>query len=274
MGKLVVKSKHRVMCGDSTKAEDVDRLMAGKTAIMMFTDPPWNVAIGEDSNPRHRQRTGLKNDNLSAEDFRSFLDSFIGVIKHHVSGDVYCVLGSSEWPTLDLAMRKQGYHWSATVIWVKDIFVLGRSKYHRRYEPIWYGWHEKGKSSFGTDRALDDVWEIPRPKRSEEHPTMKPVELVINAIRNSSRVGDVVVDVFGGSGTTLIASEQLDRAAFLMEISQSYCDVIVQRWQKFTGQETMLEATGQTFSEVVAERSRPAKRGRNKKASAAVATEA
>jgi DNA modification methylase len=121
------------------------------------------------------------------------------------------------------------------VIWVKDIFVLGRSKFHRRYEPLWYGWHKDGKSSFRGRRDVDDVWEIPRPKRSEEHPTMKPVELITRAIEYSSRPGDVVLDLFGGSGSTLIAAEQLKRKACLLEIDPGYCDVIARRWAQFTG---------------------------------------
>jgi site-specific DNA-methyltransferase (adenine-specific) len=226
---------HRLMCGDATSPTDVARLMDSTVARMCFTDPPWNVAIGSDANPRHRQRPGLKNDDLSAADFRAMLDGFAQALRPHLAGDLYCVLGASEWPTLDLALRGAGYHWSATVIWVKDQFVLGRSKYHRRYEPIWYGWHEQGKSSFGDRRDLDDVWEIPRPKRSELHPTCKPVELVARAIANSSVPGDAVIDCFGGSGTTLIAAEQTGRTAHLMELGPLYCDVIVSRWEQFSG---------------------------------------
>jgi DNA modification methylase len=234
-GDLWTLGDHRLLCSDSTSAEDVSRLMGGETAKMMFTDPPWNVAIGLDSNPRHRQRKGLKNDSLPPEQFQQFLEKFVSAVEPHVSGDVYCVLGASEWPRLDSTLRSRGFHWSATIIWAKDAFVLGRSKYHRRYEPLWYGWKESGKSSFVGRRDLDDVWEIPRPKQSEEHPTMKPTELPRRAIANSSVVGDIVLDPFGGSGSTLIAAEQTGRRAFLMELDALYADVIVQRWKKFTG---------------------------------------
>jgi DNA modification methylase len=237
----IPEPKHRVMCGDSTNPADVGKLMGGRKATMVFTDPPWNVAIGLDSNPRHRQREGLMNDDLTPEEFAAFLDKFIGVMNDHVTGDVYCVLGASNWPTLDAAFRKNGYHWSATIIWVKDVFVLGRSKYHRRYEPLWYGWHTKGQSSFCDRRDLDDVWEIARPRVSDDHPTMKPVELVARAVTNSSRTGQVVLDLFGGSGSTLIACEQTSRRAFLMEIAPLYCDVIVQRWEKFTGKKASVQ---------------------------------
>ena len=141
-GQLFGLGRHRLLCGDSTHAADLSRLMAGAKARMMFTDPPWNVGIGLDSNPRHRQRPGLANDDLPPEQFQAFLEGFISAARPHIEGDIYCVLGACEWPRLDATLRQQGYHWSATVIWVKDHFVLGRSKYHRRYEPIWYGWHE------------------------------------------------------------------------------------------------------------------------------------
>ena len=236
--------RHRLVCGDSTDSEVISRLMDGTTARMMFTDPPWNVAIGQDANPRHRQREGLANDDLSAADFRALLDGFLASAATHVTGDVYCVLGASEWPTLDAAMRQAGYHWSATIVWVKDMFVLGRSKYHRRYEPIWYGWRDGGSSSFNGRRDLDDVWEIARPKRSEEHPTMKPVELVRRAVEASSQPGDAVLDPFGGAGSTLIAAEQTGRTAYLSELEPHFCNVIVRRFEEFSGTRAEREPAG------------------------------
>lgn len=230
-----VQAKHRLLCGDSTKPEHVEKLMGGQKAVMVFTDPPWNVAIGLDSNPRHRQREGLLNDSLPQAEFESFLARFVAAMSGHVAGDVYCVMGASNWPAVDAALRKHGFHWSATIIWVKDSFVLGRSKYHRRYEPLWYGWHGQAQSSFCDRRDLDDVWEIPRPRTSEEHPTMKPVELAVRAIQYSSLPDQNVLDLFGGSGTTLMGCEQTGRNAFLMEIDPMYCDVIVKRWEEFTG---------------------------------------
>jgi DNA modification methylase len=234
-GDLWLLGPHRLLCGSSTVPTDVDKLMQNDKATMMFTDPPWNVAIGKDRNPRHRQRKGLENDDLSPQDFTNFLNGFATNAARYVDGDIYCVLGSSTWPTLDTALRNAGYHWSATVIWVKDVFVLGRSKYHRRYEPIWYGWHTKGKSSFQGRRDLDDVWEVPRPRRSDEHPTMKPIELMKLAIEASSAPGDIVLDLFGGSGSTLIAAHTTGRTARLMELDPTYCDVICARYQALTG---------------------------------------
>ncbi len=234
-GDLFALGDHRLLCGDATNGADVERLMAGATARAMFTDPPWNVGIGQDSNPRHRQRPGLRNDDLGPEAFRARLDGFAAQAHRVVSGDLYVVLGASEWPTLDLALRGAGYHHSATIIWAKDAFVLGRSNYHRRYEPIWYGWRDGGTSSFNGARDLDDVWEIPRPRRSPEHPTMKPVELVERAIANSTAAGDGVYDPFVGSGTTLIAAERVGRRGYALEIDPRYVQVALERWTAFTG---------------------------------------
>ena len=234
-GDLWICGKHRVYCGDSTNADDVAALMQGEKAAMCFTDPPWNVAIGLSSNPKHRQREGMLNDNMPEAEFEKFVSGFARQLVDNVEGDLYCVLGASEWPTLDKCLRAVGYHWSATIIWAKDTFVLGRSKYHRRYEPIWYGWHNSGKSSFCNRRDLDDVWEVPRPKRSKEHPTMKPVDLVRKAIANSSTVGDLVLDLFGGSGTTMIAVEYEERRAAMLELNPKYVDVIVRRYIQTTG---------------------------------------
>ena len=234
-GELYALGEHRLLCGDATSAADVGRLMAGETARAMVTDPPWNVAIGKDSNPRHRQREGLVNDDLSEADFAAFLHGFADLAHGVVSGDVYCVLGAAEWPTLDLALRDAGFHWSATIIWVKQQFVLGRSNFHRRYEPMWYGWRIGEVSSYTGDRTADDVWEIDRPYRSPEHPTMKPVALYAKAIGHSTHPGDIVFDPFVGSGTAVIAAEQTRRRAYVMEIDPRYAQVTIERWQAFTG---------------------------------------
>ncbi|MCI0620289.1 MAG: DNA modification methylase [Acidobacteria bacterium] len=259
-GDLWLLGRHRLMCGDATSPDAVAELMDGKKAGMVFTDPPWNVAIGLDGNPRHRQRAGLTNDNMSDEEFAEFLAASTRNLVNFCAGDLYCILGASNWPVLDQTLRDHGFHWSATIIWVKDAFVLGRSKYHRRYEPIWYGWQRTGKSSYAAGRDQDDVWEVQRPKRSEEHPTMKPVELPTRAIQNSSAPKDVVLDLFGGAGSTLIACEKLARVGRIMEIDPKYCDVILRRWQNFTGNTAKLEADGQTFAAVEAERL-PARKG-------------
>jgi len=254
LGDLWICGKHRVLCGNATLPDDVALLLGDEAAAMCFTDPPFNVAIGLDSNPRHRQRRGLVNDDLPDEDFAEFLARVAGLLAAAVTGDVYCVMGAAEWPALDRAMRAAGLHRSATIIWVKDSFVLGRSKYHRRYEPIWYGWRASATSSYAAGRDQDDVWEFARPKRSEEHPTMKPVPLVRRAIVNSSGEGDIVLDPFLGSGTTLIACDHTRRACRGIEIDCAYVDVAVRRWQRLTGAEAVLEAGGETFEEVARRR--------------------
>ena len=253
IGDLWTIGEHRLLCGDSTTPEAYTSLLGGERARMCFSDPPWNVAIGLDGNPRHKQRAGLANDSLSREDFARFLDAFARTVRAHVAGDLYCVLGASEWPTLDRSLRGAGFHWSATIVWVKDLFVLGRSKYHRRYEPIWYGWGTDTKSSFGDRRDLDDVWEIDRPRTSEEHPTMKPIELVTRAIENSSEPHDLVLDPFVGSGTTIVAAEASGRRARGIEIDPHYVDVAVKRWEAATGGQATLG--GRTFDQVASERS-------------------
>jgi DNA modification methylase len=176
------------------------------------------------------------------------------LLAERVAGDVYCFMGASEWPALDGAMRAAGLHHSATIIWVKDAFVLGRSKYHRRYEPIWYGWRASATSSYCAGRDQDDVWEFARPRKSEEHPTMKPVALVRRAIGNSSAEGDIVFDPFLGSGTTLVACDHTSRGCRGIDIDPTYVDVAVRRWERQSGAEAVLEATGASFAEVAAER--------------------
>jgi DNA modification methylase len=237
-GDLWQIGEHRLICGDCTDAAVVARVMGGEKARMTITDPPWNVAIGKDSNPRHRQREGLQNDDMSDEDYSLFADAFISSIEQNCVGDVYCKVASEYMDIIGGIFKAKKFHWSATVIWVKDIFVLGRSKYHRRYEPLWYGWHSKSKSSFCDARDLDDVWEIKRPRISEEHPTMMPVELPERAIRNSSEAGDVVFDPFVGSGTTIVACENLQRVCYACDKEPKFVAVTLERMsQAFAGVE-------------------------------------
>lgn len=223
----------RLLCGDSTDPGNIERLMQGKTARMVFTDPPWNIAYGKNTIPGHKSRQIL-NDDLGGE-FPKFMDAWMKAVMPVFSGDLYCVMGAKEWPTIDHALRENGMHWSATIIWSKNSFVIGRANYHRRYEPIWYGWKNSSTSSYCGRRDLDDVWDIPRPVRSDEHPTMKPIALVARAVENSSNRGDIVIDPFGGSGSTLIACEQLGRDCYTVELSPHYCDVILHRWETLTG---------------------------------------
>ena len=242
-GDVWVCGDHRVMCGDSTDESDVARLMAGERAGMVFTDPPWNVQVASrigtvgisSGQAREEGHSGIENDSMAPDEFAAFLGAAAGMLASLVSGDIYCVMGSGEWPTIDKALRDAGFHWSATIVWVKAQQVLTRRKIHTRYEPIWYGWPQHSKSSWMGSRTEDDVWEIKGRRRSEEHPTMKPVELVERAITNSSKAAGLVLDPFLGSGTTMMAAERLGRRCFGMEIEPRYVDVAVRRWEEFTG---------------------------------------
>ncbi len=239
-GDIWLLGKHRLMCEDATDIAEVSRLMGGARARMVFTDPPWNVDYGGAAHPSWKQRQ-IMNDKMSADDFYGFLlAAFKAMASASEPGTmVYCVMSAQEWGTVMGAMREAGYHWSSTVIWAKDSLVLSRKDYHTQYEPIWYGWLDGEKRLCPLqDRQQSDLWQIDRPQKSPEHPTMKPVALAGKAIGNSSHAGDAVLDLFGGSGTTLIAAEQCDRTAYLMELDPRYVDVIVRRYIKLLESDT------------------------------------
>ena len=241
-GDIYQLGRHRLMCGDSTDPDHVAKLMDGRRADLIFTDPPWNVNYGSDQNhPSWKPRT-IMNDAMETEEFKDFMDrAFYCMRESSKPGCMtYVVMSAQEWGSLMATMAENGYHWSSTIIWNKDSFVLSRKDYHTKYEPIWYGWLDgDARLCPLADRKQCDVWDIPRPKASPEHPTMKPVPLVGQAIENSSGKGDVVLDLFGGSGTTLIASEQLDRNCRMMELDPAYVDVILDRWEKLTGEKAI-----------------------------------
>ena len=244
LGDIYQLGRHRLMCGDSTSIKDVEKLMGGEKATMGFTDPPWNVnygALKEDNAQGYKPRTIL-NDFMGTEDFKEFMNKAFASLNFAMKDGAmtYVVMSAQEWGNMMLTLASNDFHWSSTIIWNKDSLVLSRKDYHTKYEPIWYGWKNGSRLCPLEDRKQSDVWDIPRPKKSEEHPTMKPVELVARAITNSSRKGDVVIDLFGGSGTTLIASEQTDRCCRMMELDPKYVDVIIARWEKHTGEKAVL----------------------------------
>lgn len=231
-GDIWLLGKHRLMCGDACSESDVAALMREDFADMVFTDPPWNVNYGATEHPSWKQRTIL-NDSMTTEEFKKFLDSAFKVMnKFSKPGCMtYVVMSAQEWGNLMLSLKENGYHWSSTIIWNKDRLVLSRKDYHTKYEPIWYGWSDGSARLHPlTDRQQCDVWDIPRPSVSELHPTTKPVELVVRAIKNSSNMKDIVLDLFGGSGTTLIACEETDRRCRMMELDEKYADVIVKQY--------------------------------------------
>lgn len=245
---------HRLVCGDATTAEAYARLFPdGERADMVFTDPPYNVNYANSAKDKLRgKHRPILNDALG-EGFYDFLFDALALIMAHTRGAIYVAMSSSELDTLQAAFRAAGGHWSTFIIWAKNTFTLGRSDYQRQYEPILYGWPEGATRHWCGDRDQGDVWQIKKPQKNDLHPTMKPVELVERAIRNSSRPGDVVLDPFGGSGTALIAAEKAGRVARLIELDPKYADVIVRRWQDWTGRQAMREADGMAFDEVACE---------------------
>ncbi len=232
-GDIVLQGAHRLLCGDSTKVEDVARLMGGEKADLLWTDPPYNVAyVG-----KTKDALTIDNDSMGDEQFRAFLEAAYQAADSAMrpGAAFYIAHADSEGYNFRGAVRSVKWKLAQCLIWVKDVFVMGRQDYHWRHEPILYGWKLGAGHHMLGDRTQDTVWECPRPKQSKEHPTMKPVELVERAITNSTNPGDKVLDLFGGSGTTLIAAESTKRTAFLVELDPGYCDVIVARWERITG---------------------------------------
>lgn len=278
-GDLWILGKHRLLCGDSTKAKDVERLMNGEKADMVFTDPPYNVNYGDKASMLEKYQKGhsnvnsIKNDNMDNDDFLRFLTSaFKNIYSALCPGGPFYICHAE---TTGLEFRKavinSGLLLKQCLIWVKNSLVLGRQDYQWIHEPILYGWKpgaaHKWYGGFNKTTVIEDrpnlrkmkkeelikfaeellegkhhttVIREDKPTKSVEHPTMKPVKLVGYLINNSSKIGDKVLDIFGGSGSTLIAAEQLDRACYIMELEPAYCDVIVQRWENFTGQKAVL----------------------------------
>jgi DNA modification methylase len=248
-GDVWVLGEHRVLCGDATDPENYVRLLEGERADMVFIDPPYNVDYANSAKDKLRgTQRPILNDNLG-EGFYDFLLTALTPIVAHCRGAIYIAMSSGELDTLQAAFRDAGGHWSTFVIWAKNTFTLGRADYQRQFEPILYGWPEGAQRHWCGDRDQGDVWQIKKPQRNDLHPTMKPVELVERCIRNSSRPGDVVLDSFGGSGTTLIAAHKSGRRARLMELDPKYCDVIVRRWQTWSGESAVREADGVAFDD-------------------------
>lgn len=249
LGDVYKLGNHRVMCGDSCVQDDVDKLMDGDLADMVFTDPPWNVNYGDQgkengSHPSYKKRDRtILNDFMGTEDFLDFMNSAFKQLNLHSKDGcpTYVVMSAQEWGNMMLSLATNDYHWSSTIIWNKNSLVLSRKDYHTKYEPIWYGWKDGAPRLMPLeDRKQSDVWDIDRPTKSELHPTTKPIALLETAINNSSKPANIVLDLFGGSGSTMIASEKIGRHARLMELDPKYCDVIVKRWEDFTGEKAEL----------------------------------
>ena len=253
-GDLWTCGEHRVLCGDATVLADVEKVLGGELADMTFTDPPYGVNYANSAMDKKRGKNRpILNDDLGAA-FAPFLyDACVNILSV-TKGAVYICMSSSELDVLQKAFRAAGGHWSTFVIWAKNTFTLGRSDYQRQFEPILYGWKEGVDHYWCGARDQGDVWFIDKPAKNDLHPTMKPVELVERAIRNSSKSRDIVLDPFGGSGTTLIAAERAGRRARLVDLDPRYVDVIVERWQIETGKSAMLGPSGPSFAELVSEK--------------------
>ena len=232
-GDIWALGEHRLMCGDSTKPEDIASLMAGEMADLWLTDPPYNV----DYVGKTKDALKINNDKMSPEQFREFLNAAFSAA-HNVlvdGGAFYIWFASREYVNFELALRDVGLQVRQELIWNKNSLVMGRQDYQWKHEPCLYGWKDGAAHRWYSDRSQTTVIDWNRTTKSEEHPTMKPVGLFGYQIKNSSKPGDIVLDTFGGSGTTIIACEQLNRKARSMELDPHYCDVIIARWEKLTG---------------------------------------
>jgi DNA modification methylase len=252
-GDLWILDKHRVLCGDATSKEAVEKLLGGELADMVFCDPPFSVAY----TGKTARKLTIMNDDLGAG-FYDFLFKACTNILAVTKGAVYICMSSSELHTLHCAFTDAGGHWSTFLIWGKDCFTLGHSDFQRQFEPILYGWKEGQSHYWCGARNEGDLWFVPKPKSNRLHPTMKPVALAERAIRLSSRRGDLILDAFGGAGSTLIACEKASRRAAVMELDPKYTDVIIRRWEAYTHREAKLLDDGRTFSAIAIERTRRA----------------
>ena len=249
-GDVWLLGQHRLLCGDSTVLTDVERVMNGQLADMAFTDPPYNVDYGNNAKDKMRGKDRrIMNDALGDGFYQFLYDACVNLLIV-TKGACYVCMSSSELHTLQRAWLEAGGKWSTFVIWAKNTFTLGRADYQRQYEPILYGWKEGTKHFWCGDRDQSDIWNYNKPRVNDLHPTMKPVELVERAIKNSSKTRDIVLDLFGGSGTTLIACEKTNRQARLVELDPKYVDVIVKRWEDYTGLKASRESDGQAFAEL------------------------
>lgn len=229
-GDFWILGRHRLMCGDATLPEVFDTLLDGKKVNLVVTDPPYNVNYSSDAGT-------IKNDNMADNDFYNFLFASYKNMANAMADDasIYVFHADTEGLNFRKAFVDAGFYLSGVCIWVKQSLVLGRSPYQWKHEPILFGWKKNGNHKWFADRQQSNVWNFDRPKKSELHPTMKPIALVAYPILNSSMTNGLVLDPFGGSGSTLIACEQTDRTCYTIEIDEKYADVIVKRYIEQVG---------------------------------------
>jgi DNA modification methylase len=251
-GDIWILGDHRLMCGDSTNINAVEKLVDGQKVDMWLTDPPYNVSY----EGKTKDALKIENDNMGDEQFRQFLrDCYVAADSVMKSGAVFYIWhADSEGYNFRGAAKDAGWKVRQCLIWKKQTMVMGRQDYHWKHEPCLYGWKEGAGHLWAADRKQTTILEFDRPSRNGEHPTMKPVALFEYQMLNNTKGGDIVLDSFGGSGTTLIAAEKNGRIARIMELDPRYCDVIIKRWQDFTGKNATLESSGKYFDEVQNER--------------------
>jgi site-specific DNA-methyltransferase (adenine-specific) len=238
-GDIWILGKHRLMCGDSTSVDHLEKLCNGRQVDMWLTDPPYNVAY----EGKTKDALTIKNDSMSDDTFRQFLrDAYTAADAVMKAGAVFYIWhADSEGYNFRGAAQDAGWKVRQCLIWKKSTMVMGRQDYHWKHEPCLYGWKEGAGHLWAADRKQTTILEFDKPSRNGEHPTMKPVALFEYQMLNNTKGGDIVLDSFGGSGTTLVAAEKNGRVAYLMELDPKYCDVIVKRWEEFTGQKARLE---------------------------------
>ena len=261
LGDLWALGNHRLLCGDSTKIEDIEKLMNGEKADMVFTDPPYNVSYADKNaflnsvDNSNRIQDEIRNDHFKNDEeikeslWKPAFKNMAMSSKETCSIYVTMPQGGAHMMMMMESIADAGWQVKHELVWVKNNHVLGRSDYFYKHEPILYGWKDK-HVFYGNGKFNTSVWEINKPLKSDLHPTMKPIELISEALLNSSQKDDQILDTFGGSGSTLIACEQLNRKCYMMEIDPKYCDVIIRRWQKLTGQQAIHEASGKSFDEL------------------------
>lgn len=247
-GDIWILGKHRLMCGDSTSIDHLERLCDGQAVDMWLTDPPYNVAY----EGKTKDALTIQNDSMGDDQFRQFLrDAYVAADAVMKPGAVFYIWhADSEGYNFRGAAQDAGWKVRQCLIWKKSTMVMGRQDYHWKHEPCLYGWKEGAGHLWAADRKQTTILEFDKPARNGEHPTMKPVALFEYQLLNNTKGGDIVLDSFGGSGTTLIAAEKNGRVARLMELDPKYCDVIIKRWEDFTGKKAELVTTNEEVSEI------------------------
>ena len=230
-GDVCTLGRHRLICGDATDADTVKKLMEGRQANLVLTDPPYNVSFESSSGLK------IKNDRQSAEQFYNFLlSAFLRFYENLADGGAfYCFHSDSEKVNFFRACVDAGFHYSTTCVWVKNALVLGRGDYQQMHEPVLYAFKDTAKHKWYSDRKQTTIWNFDKPKKNTDHPTSKPLDLLAYPIKNSSQANAIVLDTFGGSGSTLIACEQLDRTCYMLELDEKYASVILRRYAQVNG---------------------------------------